>query len=68
MAKIIRIVAVCTARQQTVTAITTQIRKILPTVSPSTSRIMNWRPPTPISGELMLVTDMIANSRISRRG
>ena len=31
-------------------AITTQIRKIFPTVSPSTSRTTNWRPPTPISG------------------
>ena len=34
MANAILIVAVCTARQQTVTAIATQIRKILPTVSP----------------------------------
>ena len=49
IANIIRIVAVCTARQQTVTAITTQIRKILPTVSPSTSRTMYCRPPMPIS-------------------
>ena len=65
IANAIRIVAVCTARQQTVTAITTQIRKILPTVLPSTSRITYWSPATPISGELMSLTDMIANSRIS---
>ena len=65
IANAIRIVAVCTARQHTVTAITTQIRKILPTVSPSTSRITYWSPPTPISAELMSLTDMIANSRIS---
>ena len=39
IANAIRMVAVCTARQQTVMAITTQIRKILPMVSPSTSRI-----------------------------
>ena len=66
IAKAIRMVAVCTARQQTVIAITTQARKILPIVSPSTSRITYCRPPnSAISGELMLVTDMIANSRIS---
>ncbi len=47
------------------TAITTQIRKILPTVLPSTSRITYCNPPTPISAELMSLTARIANSRIS---
>ena len=65
IANIIRIVAVWTARQQTVMAITTHHRKMSPTVSPRTSRMMNWRPPTPISGLLMSVTDIIANSRIA---
>ena len=68
MANVIRIVAVCTARQQTVTAITTQIRKILPTVLPRTSRTTYCRPPGtawPISGALMFGTDISANSRMS---
>ena len=64
IANIMRIVAVCTARQQTVIAITTDHRKMSPIVLPRTSRMMNCRPPTPISGLLMLVTDIIANSRI----
>ena len=66
IAKAMRIVAVWTARQQTVTAITTQIRKILPTVSPKTSRMMYCRPPnSPICGALMLPTAIIANRMIS---
>ena len=66
MAKAMRIVAVCTARQQTVTAITTQIRKIFPMVSPKTSRMMYCRPPnSPICGALMLPTAIIANRMIS---
>ena len=65
IANAIRIVAVWTARQQTVTAITTQIRKIFPTVSPKTSRMTNWSPPnSPISGALMFPTAIIANRMI----
>ena len=45
IANIIRIVAVWTARQQTVMAITTHHRKMSPIVPPRTSRMMNWRPP-----------------------
>ena len=64
IANIIRIVAVCTARQQTVIAIATLIRKIFPTVLPNTSRTTNCSPPAAISGELMSLTARIANSRI----
>jgi hypothetical protein len=64
IANIIRIVAVCTARQQTVTAIATQIKKILPIVLPSTSSTTNCSPPAAMSGELMSLTARIANSRM----
>ena len=64
IANIIRIVAVWTARAQTVMAIATQIRKIFPTVLPSTSRMMNCSPPVSISAELMSLTARIANRRI----
>ena len=60
-----RIAAVCTARLQTVIAITTHHRKMSPIVPPRTSSTMNCRPPTPISGLLMSPTAIIANSRIA---